>query len=409
MASASGPFDPAGYNLTGYTVAGIGWYRKHFTLDAVGKRAAVLFDGIYMNAELWLNGHRLGEHPHGYTSFEFDLTPHLKPPGEKNVLAVRVRNEGKNSRWYSGSGIYRHVWLTVREPVHVPTWGVFVTTPEVSRNKALVKIFTEITNSGDVHTEVLVRASIRNSEGKTVGSAQSKQAAPTGGTRSMEQAVDVASPKLWSPDSPNLYAVDVEIVAAGKVVDSVSNRFGIRKIEVDAKNGFRLNGQPLLLKGGCIHHDNGPLGAAAIDRAEERKVELLKANGYNAIRTSHNPPSPALLDACDRLGMLVIVEAFDQWNERKYDHDHDYHRFFKDWAERDIASMVRRDRNHPSVIIWSIGNEIPEQFRDTLGTAKRLREAALSHDSTRFITQGICNTDPNASKNWDNLSDPAFT
>jgi beta-galactosidase len=404
-----GPFDPAEYNLTGYTVGGIGWYRKHFTLDAVGKRAAVRFDGIYMNAELWINGHRLGEHPHGYTSFEFDLTPHLKPPGEENVLAVRVRNEGKNSRWYSGSGIYRHVWLTVREPVHVPTWGVFVTTPEVSGNKALVKVSTEVRNSGDGDAEMLVRASIRDSEGKSVGSVQSKLAIPSGGTRSVVQAVVVASPKLWSPDSPNLHAVDVEIVAAGKVLDSVSTKFGIRNIEVDAKNGFRLNGKPLLLKGGCIHHDNGPLGAAALDRAEERKVELLKANGYNAIRTSHNPPSPALLDACDRLGMLVIVEAFDQWNEQKYDHHQDYSRFFKGWSERDIASMVRRDRNHPSVIMWSIGNEIPEQFRDTLGTAKRLREAVLSHDSTRLITQGICNTDPNVSKDWDNLSDPAFT
>ena len=189
-------------------------------------------------------------------------------------------------------------------------------------------------------------------------------------------------------------------------MDKVSTRFGIRKIEVDAENGFRLNGQMLKLKGGCMHHDNGPLGSATIDRAEERRVELMKANGFNAIRTSHNPPSPAFLDACDRLGMLVIDEAFDCWNEGK--NGQDYHLYFKDWSERDIASMVRRDRNHPSVVIWSIGNEIPEQFRAE-ATAKMLREAVLSHDATRPITQAICTDWGNVSRNWNQLSDVAFT
>lgn len=404
-----GPFDPAEYNLTGYTVGGIGWYRKRFTLDAAGKRATVLFEGIYMNAEVWLNGQRLGENPHGYTSFEFDLTPHLKPPGEENVLAVRVRNEGKNSRWYSGSGVYRRVWLNLTDPVHVPTWGVFVTTPEVSKEEARVQIATEVRNTNQVAASVLVRARVLDAESKVAGVTEGPLHLAAGETRVLTQVIDVRTPKLWSPDTPVLYSAEVGVLADGKTVDAVSTRFGIRKIEVDAKNGFRLNGMPLLLKGGCIHHDNGPLGAAAIDRAEERKVELLKANGFNALRSSHNPPSPALLDACDRLGVLVINEAFDQWNEQKYDHQQDYSRFFKEWSERDIASMVRRDRNHPSVIMWSIGNEIPEQFRDAHGTAKRLREAVLSHDPTRFVTQAICNTDPNVSRDWDNLSDPAFT
>jgi beta-galactosidase len=221
----------------------------------------------------------------------------------------------------------------------------------------------------------------------------------------VEQVIEVRSPKLWSPDSPELYSAEIEIVAAGKTLDTTSTRFGIRKIEVDAENGFRLNGEMLKLKGGCMHHDNGPSGSATIDRAEERRVELMKANGFNAIRTSHNPPSPAFLDACDRLGVLVIDEAFDCWNDGK--NGQDYHLYFKDWAERDIASMVRRDRNHPSVVIWSIGNEIPEQFRAE-ATAKMLREAVLSRDSTRPITQAICSDWGNVSRNWDQLSDVAF-
>lgn len=405
-----GPFDPSkseGGDKTGYVVGGIGWYRKHFTLNESTKLVAVRFDGVYMNAEVWINGHLLGNHPHGYTSFEFDLTPWLKPSGQENVLAVRVRNEGKNSRWYSGSGIYRHVCLTITEPVHVPTWGMFVTTPEVSQDKALVKIASEVRNASRSETDVLIRARVRNAKGKVVNTSEDKLHLPANETRSIEQSIEVRSPKLWSPDSPDLYSAEVEVVVAGKTFDVVSTRFGIRKIEVDAEHGFRLNGEMLKLKGGCIHHDNGPLGAAAIDRAEERRVELMKANGFNAIRTSHNPPSPAFLDACDRLGLLVIDEAFDQWNEAKIGNTEDYHRFFKDWYQRDIAAMVRRDRNHPSVIMWSIGNEIPEQFRAD-ATAKQLREAVLSHDATRLVTAAICSDWGNVARNWDKLSDPAF-
>ena len=386
-------------------VGGTGWYRKHFTLASADakKLVAVRFDGVYMNADFWINGQLLGNHPYGYTSFEFDLTPYLKPAGQENVLAVRVRNEGKNSRWYSGSGIYRHTWLTVTDPIHVPTWGVFVTTPEVSKEKAVVKIASEVRNASKAN--VVVRVRVLDATGKTVTTTESKLRLPANETRPVEQTLEVRSPKLWSPDSPELYSAEVEIVAAGKTVDTVSTPFGIRKIEVDAENGFRLNGQMLKLKGGCMHHDNGPLGSAAIDRAEERRVELMKANGFNAIRTSHNPPSPAFLDACDRLGMLVVDEAFDCWERAK--NPQDYHLYFKDWSDRDIASMVRRDRNHPSVVIWSIGNEIPEQFRAE-ATAKMLREAVLSHDATRPITQAICSDWGNVIRNWDKLSDPAF-
>jgi beta-galactosidase len=405
-----GPFDPSeseGGNATGYVLGGVGWYRKHFTLDETGRLAAVRFDGVYMNAEVWINGHRLGDHPYGYTSFEFELTPYVNPPGQENLLAVRVRNEGKNSRWYSGSGIYRHTWLTITRPIHVPTWGLFVTTPEISKDKAVVKVSVEICNATPGQTQAVIRARVRDAKGKVIDSAEGELQLTADETRSAERVVEVPSPMLWSPDSPNLYSAEVEVAVDGRTADEVSTRFGIRKIEVDAERGFRLNGEMLKLKGGCMHHDNGPLGAAAIDRAEERRVELMKANGFNAIRTSHNPPSPALLDACDRLGMLVIDEAFDQWNEAKSGNEQDYHRFFKDWHARDIASMVRRDRNHPSVAMWSIGNEIPEQFR-AAATARRLREAVLSHDSTRPVTAAICTDWGNVSRNWDKLSDPAF-
>ena len=394
----------------GHFVGGTAWYRKHFTLtpDDAKKLVAVRFDGVYMNADFWINGHSLGNHPYGYTSFEFDLTPHLKPAGQKNVLAVRVRNEGNNSRWYSGSGIYRHTWLTVTDPVHVPTGGVFVSTPEISKDKAVVRITTEVRNDSKARANVVVRTRVLDATGKVLKTTESRLRLPANETRPVEQTLEVRSPKLWSLEAPELYSAEVEIVAARKTVDAVSTRFGIRKIEVDAERGFRINGQTLKLMGGCIHHDNGPLGAAAIDRAEERRIELLKANGFNAIRTSHNPPSPAFLDACDRLGMLVVDEAFDCWERAKKQQD--YHLYFKEWSDRDIASMVRRDRNHPSVVMWSVGNEIPEQFNtNAIPIQKRLREAVLSHDPTRLITQGVCNDGGQVTRNWDTLSDPAFT
>jgi len=405
-----GPFDPGqseGGSSTGHVLGGVGWYRKHFRLAPAdhGKCVAVRFDGVYMNADFWLNGQLLGNHPYGYTSFEFDLTPYLKPAGEDNVLAVRVRNEGKNSRWYSGSGIYRHTWLTVTDPIYVPTWGLFVTTPEVAKDRAVVKVASEVRNRTGAEADVVVRTRVLNPKGKPVQTSERQWHLAGQETRTVEQLMEVRAPKLWSPDSPELYSAEIQITAGGKTVDEVSTHFGIRRIEVDAESGFRLNGQSLKLKGGCVHHDNGPLGSAAIDRAEERRVELLKANGFNAIRTSHNPPSPAFLDACDRLGMLVIDEAFDCWNEGK--NGQDYHLYFKEWAGRDITSMVRRDRNHPAVVIWSIGNEIPDQFRAE-PTAQMLRETVLALDTTRPITQAICSDWGDVMRNWDQLSDVAF-
>jgi len=407
-----GPFDTSlseGGTATGYVVGGRGWYRKHFVLkpQETGKRISVRFDGVYMNADFWINGHYLGNHPYGYTSFEFELTPYLRPPRQTNVLAVQVKNEGKNSRWYSGSGIYRHVWLTITDRIYIPTWGVFITTPEVSPEKAIVKISTEVCNSTSTNSDVLVNIRILNPRKSKVKEVRHPIQIPPNTTQIVEQNIEVQTPELWSTESPSLYTAEVTLLTNNKVLDKVSTRFGIRKVEIDAQNGLRLNGKPIKLLGGCVHHDNGPLGAAAIDRAERRRVELIKANGFNAVRTAHNPPSPAFLDACDELGILVIDEAFDCWNIGK--NPHDYHLYFKEWALKDIASMVRRDRNHPSVIMWSIGNEIPDQFQP-LGqqTAKMLRDAVLSHDPTRPITQAICSDWGEVMRNWDRLSDPAF-
>lgn len=405
-----GPFDSLeseGADRTGHVLGGIGWYRKRFTVPERGRKVALRFDGVYMNSQVWINGRLLGDHPHGYTSFEFDLTPYLRPAGQGNVVAVKVRNEGKNSRWYSGSGIYRHVWLTVRQPLQVPTDGVFVTMPEVSATKAVLKIATEVHNGTSKTAGPRVRVRIVDRTGKAVAKSELLAAISPGSTRAVEQTVTVPRPKLWSSLSPNLYSAVVEVVSEGRLVDQTSVRFGIRKIEVDAKRGFRLNGVPMKLKGGCVHHDNGPLGAVAIDRAEERRVELLKASGFNAIRSSHNPPSTAFLEACDRLGMLVIDEVFDQWSEAKNGNREDYHRFFDRWAERDVASMVRRDRNHPSVMMWSVGNEIPEQFRAE-ATGQRLRKAVLAHDTTRPITQAISSDWSEVARSWSSRSDSAF-
>ena len=405
-----GPFDPAlseNGDKTGYVLGGVGWYRKHFIVSEPDKHVSVRFDGVYMIADVWINGNHLGMHPHGYTSFEYDLTPYLNADSRENVLAVSVSNEGRNSRWYSGSGIYRHVWLTTTEQIRIPTYGIFVTTPEVSKEKAIANLQVEVINGADSSSRGLVRTRVRDSDGNEVGTSQRAVELSPNTVITSEHTVSIIRPKLWSPDSPALYTAEVEVVVEGKVVDAVSVPFGIRTVEINVERGLRLNGNSLLLKGGCIHHDNGPLGAAAIDRAEERKVELLKDNGFNAIRSSHNPPSPALLEACDRLGLLVINEAFDQWNEHKLDNTEDYSRFFNEWHQRDTASMVRRDRNHPSVIMWSIGNEIPEQFRAE-DTQRKLREAVLKHDNTRYVTQAICTDWGQVIQNWDQFSDPAF-
>ncbi len=400
-----GPFDTElsqGGRDTGWFVGGTGWYRKRFTAGAIpaGGRLEIVFDGVYMNSDVWLNGNLLGNHPYGYTPFAYDLTPHLRRSGE-NVLAVRVRNEGRNSRWYSGSGIYRHVWLNATGGVRVPLWGVQVATPDVSAESATVRVTVAMENRTGSAQEVTVRIRLFDSKNAAAGSWESRQAVAAGASAQLEHPFTIARPELWSLAATRMYRAEAELLVGGKVVDQSAAPFGIRRIEVDAQRGLRINGEAVKLKGGCLHHDNGLLGAAALDRAEERRVELMKAHGFNAVRTSHNPPSPAFLDACDRLGVLVMDEAFDCWERQK--NAQDYHLYFADWWQRDIDAMVLRDRNHPSVIFWSIGNEIPERAEPRgVEIAKQMVARIRSMDTSRPITSGINGGPQSASL------DPAF-
>ncbi|MGZ3937100.1 MAG: sugar-binding domain-containing protein, partial [Flavisolibacter sp.] len=398
-----GPFTQAsvGKAATGFTEGGIGWYRKTFTLNNIykGKKTYILFDGVYMDADVWLNGHHLGNHPYGYTSFSYDLTSFLNPIGKPNVIAVRAKNIGKNSRWYSGSGIYRHVWLLAVNPVHTKLWGNYVTTPEVSKDKATVNVQTTIDNKSLKQKTVIVKLDLINPSGQVVASQKRPLTAPADSSADLTQRLIVVNPKLWGLDNPVLYKTRVTLISNNRIIDQTITPFGIRSLQFDGQKGLLLNGQVVKLKGGCIHHDLGPLGAASIDRAEERKVELIKKAGYNALRLSHNPPSPGLLNACDRLGMLVLDEAFDMWELPK--NPQDYHLYFKDWWQRDLASMVLRDRNHPSVIMWSIGNEIYEA-PDTSGyqIAKRLSDEVRLLDPTRPVTDAIVFLPPYTKKPW---------
>lgn len=376
----------------GYFRNGRGVYLKTFNAPEEwrGKKIFVEFEGVYMNAEVWLNEHYLGRHPFGYTSFQVDLSDFLRL-GEENTLKVQVDNAAEpNSRWYSGSGIYRPVWLIVAEPLHLAPWGVYVTTPEVTGQAAGVRVQTNLENESQVAQEVTLRSRILGPDGKTAASAEAHASIAAGRKHKIKQDLKVSAPSLWSVDSPVLYTLESEVIAGGKLVDSATTTFGIRTIEFDAVNGFRLNGQMLKIKGGCVHHDNGVLGATVYSRAEERKVEIHKASGYNAIRCAHNPPSPAFLDACDRLGMLVIDEAFDCWRDGK--NPYDYHAVFDDWWQRDLDSMLLRDRNHPSVILWSIGNEVTERDGRSKGAeiARMLAERVREVDPTRPVTAAIC-------------------
>ncbi|HUL76846.1 MAG TPA: glycoside hydrolase family 2 TIM barrel-domain containing protein [Vicinamibacteria bacterium] len=404
----SGPFDEelsAGKAATGWVVGGTGWYRKRFRLPALGdRRVEVRFDGVYMDAEVWLNGRLLGREPYGYSSFAFDITPYAAL-GE-NVVAVRVRNEGRNSRWYSGSGLYRHVWLTTTGPLRVSLWGVAVTTRDVSAGRANVDVAVDLANEGPGAPDGRVRVRLLGPDGAAVGQGEAPSAVAARGTARASVSVSVAGPRLWSPATPSLYRATVEVLAGGLVVDRLEQRFGIRRIEIDAERGLRVNGVPYEMKGACLHHDNGPLGAAAIDRAEERRIEILKAAGFDAVRTSHNPPSPAFLDAADRLGMLVIDEAFDMWEREK--NPQDYHRYFGEWWAKDLAAMVRRDRNHPSVVLWSIGNEINERADPPgLEIARRLIAGVRRDDPTRGVTEAICGFWDHKDRAWTD-TDPAF-
>ena len=371
----------------GFFPGGIGWYRKtfHAPVDWKGKRVSVEFDGVYRDATVYLNGHKLGTHPYGYTAFTFDLTPELTFAGP-NVLAVRVDNSAQpNSRWYSGSGIYRHVRVVVTEPMHVAHWGVFVSTVEAAGASAKVSVRTRVANESSGAASVTVETILLDKAGSKAGDAQSKLNIAASKEEDAAQEIAVANPALWSPESPTLYRAVSTIRKDGKVIDQVTTSFGIRTLVWSAEKGLLLNGKAIKLTGGSVHHDNGPLGAAAFDRAEERRVELLKSAGMNAVRTAHNPPSSAFLDACDRIGLLVLDEPFDVWQAHKVKFD--YGSDFDAWWKQDVSSMVLRDRNHPAVVIWGIGNEIPELEVDRGGAlGKQLADHVRMLDNTRPLT-----------------------
>lgn len=385
------PFSPTAVSQVsgGFTTGGTGWYRKSFYVSESekGKCISIIFDGVYMNADFWLNGEHIGKHPYGYTGFWFDITGKVKF-GANNIFAVQVKNEGLNSRWYSGSGIYRHVWLKITEPVHIETNGIYIVTPEVNNNSAVVNIKTSISNHSNAKSNLKLVTRIFDTDSKEVGTSESKLLVETSAKNEISQTIKINKPVFWSLENPYLYTAVSEVYSDNKPSDKTETKFGIRTITFTTENGFALNGKTIKLKGGCVHHDNGPLGAKAYDRAEERRVELLKESGFNAIRCSHNPPSPAFLDACDRLGMLVIDEAFDMW--RIENNPYDYHLYFDEWWQKDIESMITRDRNHPSVILWSIGNEIRGmETPEVIAVAGMLGDYIRKNEPTRPVIAAV--------------------
>ncbi|HKM34492.1 MAG TPA: glycoside hydrolase family 2 TIM barrel-domain containing protein [Lachnospiraceae bacterium] len=375
----------------GFFQGGVAEYVKsiYAPLEWKGKSVILEFEGVYMNTAVRVNSNIVAQQPYGYTSFHCDLTPFLRY-GEDNILNVHVNNSAlPNSRWYTGSGIYRSVWLMVGDGIHIKPWGVYATTPKVSADASTISVKTVINNQYSSDNTGKLRTTLIGSDGAVTVTTETAVQLQKSSSTEAEQELVVSPAHLWSVDDPYLYTLRSEVIVNDTVIDMSEMQIGIRSISFSSKDGFRLNGIQMKLKGGNVHHDCGILGAAAYRRAEERKVELLKVSGFNAVRCSHNPPSPDFLNACDRLGMLVIDEAFDCWCEEKLTND--YHLFFNDWWERDLKAMVLRDRNHPSIIMWSIGNEVKEREGKSDGClwTKRLVDYIRSLDYTRAITNGI--------------------
>ncbi len=424
--SIEGEFSPDHASATGFLPGGTGWYRKTFTLPegAAGKHAFLRFEGVYRNSDVWINGHHLGHRPNGYIDFEYELTPHLQP-GE-NVLAVRVERENvADSRWYTGSGIYRDVWLTLTDPVHVVRHGVFLTTPQITGTYAEVNSTCEVTNGSADTKDITVSAEIADAEGAVVSRATTTRPLEAGETWTYPLYHPVENPRCWGVENPYLYRVIHRVEIDGEVVDEVTTPLGIRSFRFDPDEGFFLNGEPLLIKGICNHHDAGFLGAAVPRPVLERRLRLLKDIGANAIRCSHNPMQDDLYELCDEMGFLMMDEAFDEWElgKRKWVKGRNsgtaerfgYNVDFEAWAVRDAEAMVRRARKHPSVILYSIGNEIDyptdpyvhpksrqvEIFKDSPGQPSMTRLAAVApsliaavkrHDPTRPVTMALSNS-----------------
>ena len=366
---------------------GIGWYRKQFKLPGSydGKVISILFDAICHESDVYINGHHLGFRPYGFCSIEYDLTPYLDYDGE-NVIAVRVNRSGVKdvARWYTGSGIYRHAWLQVTNPVHVATYGTYVTTPSVSEDKAEIRIMTTLENELKKVQTVSISHLILDNQGKIVAkSGTEKTLFEAGQSIKITQNLTLNYPRLWTLEKPELYTLETTVKANGKVTDLYKTPFGIRTIAFDSEKGFLLNGKQVKLKGMCLHQDAGSLGTAVLDRSYERRLEIIKEYGCNAIRCSHNQPSPEFLDMCDRMGFVVIDEAFDKWKSGYYE------KYFDEWWQRDLENMILRDRNHPSIILWSIGNEVTEaweQGNEGIKRAEMLRDFVHKLEPSRPVT-----------------------
>ncbi len=381
---------PAGGN-GGYFPTGIGWYRKHFEIskDDLNKIVWIEFDGVYMNSTVWINGNLLGLHPYGYTSIYYNLTPYLKE-GE-NIVSVKVDNSLQpNSRWYTGSGIYRNVWLVKIDPLHISHWGVYVTTPEVSNESALVKVRTRIDNNYKSEKKGILRSVLVDENGNQISKNEIPFSIKPDKIVELNQQLKVNSPSLWSINSPKLYKLHQTIIEGNNITDELITSVGIRKIEYDVNKGFLLNGEHIKMNGVCLHHDGGSVGAAVPVAVWKYRLEKLKEMGCNAIRTSHNPPAPEFLDLCDQMGFFVMDESYDEWKigKRKYG----YHIYFNDWWKKDLTSMLERDRNHPSIVLWSVGNEVPDQKTDEgVNTLHKLIDVCHQVDPTRPVTQACDN------------------
>ncbi|HEU5164118.1 MAG TPA: glycoside hydrolase family 2 TIM barrel-domain containing protein [Chitinophagaceae bacterium] len=388
--------DAPATNQGGSLPGGVGWYRKTFTLpsSATNKNVSIAFDAVYKNSEVWINGHYLGKRPNGYVAFSYDLTDYVHPAPQKNVIAVKVDNSQQpDSRWYSGSGIYRNVKLFIRSKIVVNAYGIFVTTSEVTNGYATIEITTSMSDNFTQRQPFSIVHTILDNQGLEVAKQKPYNFNFYGPGTALIQKLKVKNPVLWSVDRPHLYILRTQLLKNGKVVDQAENVFGIRTYNFDPQKGFFLNNKSLKINGVCMHHDLGALGAAFNINAARRQLKMLKEMGCNAIRFSHNPPASEMLDLCDQMGFLVIVEAFDMWQKRK--NKYDYHLDFKEWHKKDLEAIVLRDRNHPSVIMWSIGNEIREQF-DSTGTTitEELVSIIKSLDNSRPVTTALTETFP---------------
>ncbi len=386
--SKENPASPGGGALPG----GIGWYRKTFQLAETDKDKLIFidFDGVYQNSEVWINGQYLGIRPYGYSSFRYELTPYLKFDKE-NVLAVKVDNSVQpNSRWYSGSGIYRNVWLVKTGKVFVDNWGTFISTPLVNNEKAEVLIKTKIKNQSGVKGDLKFKTTIIDPSGKSLVHAETKAEPWESESEEFTHNINIEKPALWSIENPQMYKAVTEVFFNGKLTDTYETPFGIRHFDFDEKDGFSLNGEKLKILGVCQHHDLGCLGSAINTRALERQLEILKEMGCNSIRTSHNPPAPELLDLCDKMGFIVQDETFDMWRKKKTPYDYSHN--FPEWHERDLTDHILRDRNHPSVMMWSIGNEVLEQWQHIDADTISIEKANLILNFDKNVPANVVNS-----------------